>query len=264
METLAPEPAQRMAATLGLEPSPVPAGTLPPLWHWLYFLDTTVSAALGDDGVSLVRPLLPPVPLPQVVWGGCEIEFLAPLRLGEPTRKVSLIEDIAPREGSRGEMVVLTWKHSYEQQGQPAVVERTRAIFLGAATGAAARAAADQGAPPDARQQEGWLVNEAVLFRYSALTFNSHRIHYDHPYARGAGGYPGLVVHGPLQATLIAETFRRWHPRERLRQAKFRARAPLYCSGEVRVGAAARQGGSFSMWTQDPAGAAAMDGVLTI
>lgn len=259
-ETLGPIPALCMAATLNLPAERTPGAALPPLWHWLHFLDRTPSAELGEDGSPRNRPLRPPIPLEQVMWAGSELEFLAPLELGAPARKTSRITDMVAKTGSRGPMVFLTQEHRFEQHGRDAIVERTRAVFLGAATGAAAAAPAQPRAFERSRE---WPMDEATLFRFSALTFNTHRIHYDLRYATQVGGYPSLVVHGPLQALLLAETFREWHPRHVVRSIEFRARASLYCGAPVTVCAAAPEGERHALWTRTPDGGTAMDCTIT-
>jgi 3-methylfumaryl-CoA hydratase len=258
-ETPGPVPALCLAATLNL-PSGEPPAALPPLWHWLHFLDRTPSSELGEDGSPRSRSLLPPLPLEQVMWAGSEITFEAPLLVGHPARKTSRIVDMVAKTGSRGPMVFLTHEHRFEQQGRTAIVERTRAVFLGAATGTAAPGAPEE--RPAARQRQ-WPMDEATLFRFSALTFNTHRIHYDHPYATRVGGYPGLVVHGPLQALLLAETFRGWHPEKTVRSIAFRARASLYCGAPVSVCAAPPEGARLALWTRTPAGGTAMECTIT-
>lgn len=258
-ETLGPVPALCLAATLNL-PSDEPPAALPPLWHWLHFLDRTPSRELGEDGSPRSRPLRPPIPLEQVMWAGSEIGFEAPLLLGRPARRTSRIVDMVAKTGSRGPMVFLTQEHRIDQESRTAIVERTRAVFLGAATGTAAPGAPE--ARPAARQRQ-WPMDEATLFRFSALTFNTHRIHYDLPYATRVGGYPALVVHGPLQALLLAETFREWHPEKTVRSIEFRARASLYCGEPVTVCAASPEGGRFALWTRTPAGGAAMECTIT-
>ncbi len=259
-ETPAPIPALCLAATLNLPDTFAPGAPLPPLWHWLHFLDRTPRAELGEDGSPRDRPLRPPIPLEQVMWAGSEIEFLAPLELGVPARRTSRIIDMSAKAGSRGPMVFLTQEHRFEQRGSDAIVERTRAVFLGAATGSGTPAPA---APRPAERSRDWPMDEATLFRFSALTFNTHRIHYDQRYATEVGGYPGLVVHGPLQALLLAETFRAWHPEQRVRRIEFRARAPLYCGAPVTVCAAAPEDGRHALWTRAPGGHTAMDCTIT-
>ena len=258
-EVLSPVPAQCLAATLCLPAHSVPPGTLPPLWHWLHFPDRTPSDRLAADGSPTGNALRPPVPLSQVMWAGAELDFLGPLRTGVDTVRESKVADVSFKTGTRGDMVFVTWEHRYLQAGRCALVELNRGVFLGPSEGAA-RA---HPARPAVREKP-WRVDEAVLFRYSALTFNAHRIHYDLGYASGTGGYPALVVHGPLQAMLLAETFRAWHPELHVRRIVLRARAPLYLGGPVTVCAGEPDGASTPLWTRAAGGGPAMECVVTV
>lgn len=232
VQRLDPQPARALAATLDL---PAPAEwtegrALPPLWHQLYLHDLTPSAQLGPDGAPLQDAagdgLMPPVPLPQLMWAGAEYHWHQPLKLGEVAQRHSRIADMRLKSGRRGAMLFLSWEHQWSQHGQAALTETERVVFLGPDGGGPPPAAE---APAPAWQRELRVpVDEARLFRFSALTFNSHRIHYDLPYARDVAGYPALVVHGPLQALLIAEAWRRWHPEQPLARLSLRARAPLF------------------------------------
>ena len=258
-EILSPVPAQSLAATLSLPAQTHPSGSLPPLWNWIYFPDKTPSERLGPDGSPTGNPLRPPVPLEQVMWAGAELEFLAPLRTGVETRKVSTVADMTFKRGSRGEMVFVTWEHRFFQADCCMVVELNRGVFLGPSEGAA-----KVHPTPAAVREKQWLMNEAVLFRYSALTFNAHRIHYDWRYTTEVGGYPALVVHGPLQATLLAETFRAWHPDKVVKRLELRARAPLYLGGPVTVCGGEPNGDTYSLWTRTAQGGAAMECAITV
>ena len=259
-ELLSAVPAQGLAATLNLPEASVPAHTLPPLWHWLHFLDRTPSSQLADDGSPRTRALLPPIALDQIMWAGSEVEFVRPLRLDEPASRHSRILDMTGKNGSRGPMVFLTTEHRVEQHGEVAIVELNRAVFLGAAAPAPVTAAVTK--RPSERER-AWQVDESVLFRFSALTFNSHRIHYDLRYTTQVGGYPGLVVHGPLQAILLAETFREWFPNAVVSRIEFRAKGPLYNGEPVVVGGAARGRGQYALWTVSPRAECAMECVVT-
>ena len=259
-ELLSVVPAHGLAATLNLPAASVPSEALPPLWHWLHFLDRTPSAQLADDGSPRMRALLPPIPLDQIMWAGSEIDFIRPLRLNEAASRQSRILDMTGKSGSRGPMVFLTTEHRVEQRGEVAIVERNRAVFLGAAAPAAAPAVFSR---RPAERERTWQVDEAVLFRFSALTFNSHRIHYDLPYATQVGGYPALVVHGPLQAILLAETFREWFPDRPVSRIEFRAKGSLFCGEPLVVGGAPRGHGSYALWTTSPRAECAMECVVS-
>ena len=225
-ELLSVVPAHGLAATLNLPAASVPSEALPPLWHWLHFLDRTPSAQLADDGSPRMRALLPPIPLDQIMWAGSEIDFIRPLRLNEAASRQSRILDMTGKSGSRGPMVFLTTEHRVEQRGEVAIVERNRAVFLGAAAPVAAPAAFSR---RPAERDRTWQVDEAVLFRFSALTFNSHRIHYDLPYATAEERYRGLVVHGPLTATLLLDLARRELGDNAVAGFSFRGLSPAIC-----------------------------------
>lgn len=237
-QRLAVQPARALAATLDL---PAPAAwsegqALPPLWHQLYLHELTPSAQLGEDGAPLRSSdgdgsgdsLMPPIALPQVMWAGADFHWQRPLYLGEVAQRRSRIADMQLKSGRRGPMVFVSWEHQWSQHGRLAFTEIDRAVFLGPDSAAPSSAAAPPPMPPEWAQEWRTPVDEARLFRFSALTFNSHRIHYDLPYARDVAGYPALVVHGPLQALLIAEAWRRWQPGRPLSRLTLRARAPLF------------------------------------
>lgn len=259
IEQFCEAPAQCLAATLNLPAVHAQGGVLPPLWHWLYFLDPTPTSELMVDGSLRSQALMPPVALPEIMWAGADFFFHAPLRLGQAVRKTSRIADMTLKQGSRGPMVFVTFEHRFEQDGQLALVEFYRVVFLGPAVDTPPASAPQE--RPAARNEE-WLVNEAVLFRFSALTFNSHRIHYDLDYTTRLAGYPGLVVQGPLQAMLLTETFRRWHPEAKIERATFRARSPLYCGGPVMVCADAPDGCTHRLWTRAAQGGPAIETTL--
>lgn len=236
-QRLAVQPARALAATLDLPHNPAwsEGMALPPLWHQLYLHELTPSAQLGEDGAPLRAAaddgesdsLVPPIPLPQLMWAGADYQWHRPLYLGEVAQRRSRIADMQLKTGRRGPMVFVSWEHQWSQHGQRAFTEVNRAVFLGPESGAPSGATTP---PPAPEWSQEWRapVDEARLFRFSALTFNSHRIHYDLPYARDVAGYPALVVHGPLQALLIAESWRRWHPDQPLARMTLRARAPLF------------------------------------
>jgi len=225
-------PAQALAATLDLpDTGQWTAGVpLPPMWQQLYMLDMTPSAGLGDDGSPQqdggADGLMPPVPLPQVMWAGAEFIWHAPLRVGGELHRRSRLAEMSLKQGRRGPMVFVAWEHLWSQDGALALTELNRGVFLGPESAPASAAPTTE--VPKPMRERYWPMDAARLFRFSALTFNSHRIHYDLAYARDVAGYPSLVVHGPLQALLISETSRHWWPERMLRQASYRARAPMF------------------------------------
>jgi 3-methylfumaryl-CoA hydratase len=224
--TLDPWPPQALAATLGLEPQDAaPRDALPPLWSWLYFLDTPPRDALGRDGHAALGGFMPPVPAERRMFAGGRFRFLRPLRIGRPAEQVRRIDKIEAKTGGAGPMTFVTVAHDHIQDGELCVEERRDIVYLQSAP---AQAAPPAPAPvPDAPLSLEVTPDAVMLARYSALTFNGHRIHYDLPYARDVEGYPERVVHGPLVATVLAE-LARLKGGFALSAFAFRARSPLF------------------------------------
>ncbi len=199
-DTIGPHLLHGLAATLGVA---VP-GRLPPLWHWMLFQDWVTPDRLGPDGHPRRGGFLPPVhDLPRRMWAGGRIGFLGPLHAGDTVRRRSTILSVEEKQGGSGRLVFVTVAHAIEGPRGPAIAEEQDIVYRGAEGAAAKPAGPAAPAPPGARR--GTVRPDPVLlFRYSALTGNGHRIHYDADYVRGVEGYPGLVVHGPLQATRLA------------------------------------------------------------
>ena len=198
-ETLTPRLLDRFRATLAphlAETGGVPAGA-----HWCLSPPAVPAIGLGVDGHPAKGGFLPPVPLPRRMWAGGEIEFIDPLREGDSVTRSSRIADVRSKTGRSGTLCFVTVLHELVTERGVSIRERQDIVYRAAATAPAAYA------PPDTREDAGneWSVtiDSVLLFRYSALTFNGHRIHYDETYARKIEFYPGLVIHGPLQATLL-------------------------------------------------------------
>jgi 3-methylfumaryl-CoA hydratase len=176
---------------------------LPLLYHWLYFWDVKPPAALGEDGHPARGGFLPPVPLPRRMWAGGRLNFLQQLRIGEPITRISTIRNITTKTGRSGQLVFVTVQHEVSGAQGVAIVEEQDLVYRDPAPAASVAAA---GTPsPNGAWHRSVDPDSVLLFRYSALTMNGHRIHYDRPYAVAEEAYPGLVVHGPLQATLLAD-----------------------------------------------------------
>ncbi len=248
-------PAVALAATLDRD-DPVPSAgeELPPGWHWLYFLDVKRAAELGDDGHARRGGFLPPVPLPLRMWAGGRIEFHRPLRIGDAARRESAIAAVEPKRGASGDLVFVTVRHTIHASGEVAIIEEHDIVYR--ERGGSALAA--RPAPVSARWQRTINADTVLLFRYSALTFNGYRMHYDIDYARNEEHYPGLLVHAPLQVTLLLDLCRRHEPR-RLQQLRYRALAPLFHNERFTVnGDVQADGPSIEMWTANAAGHYAM------
>lgn len=200
--TVSEDIVKKLSATIGSGQAK-DGDPIPYLAHWCAFTPTAPMDALGRDGHPKLGGFLPPIELPRRMWAGGALEFLAPLRVGSPITRRSVISSIAKKEGAAGPMVFVTVTHELSQGDTLAVRETQDIVYL---------RIPDAYSPPPPKPtpaQPELLtavdVNEAMLFRFSAVTFNAHRIHYDLPYARDVEKYPGLVVHGPLQAMLLIQ-----------------------------------------------------------
>ncbi len=222
-------PVRRLAALLDHETPPWREEEVPPLGHWLYFLPETRQSELGPDGHARRGGFLPPVPLPRRMWAGSRLSFHAPLPLGAEVVRRSTIENVAEKTGRSGRLVFVTVRHEIFASGTPVLTDRHDLVYREAPGATAAPAPPGVPAPADGITMRRTIAPDPVmLFRYSALTFNGHRIHYDQDYVRGVEGYPGLVVHGPLTATLLIDLYARHNPQKRIETFEFRGVSPLF------------------------------------
>ena len=250
---LDPQQANRMAVTLDREPSFNAGDHLPAAWHWLYFHDIVPASQLGGDGHRALGVTMPPVPLPRRMWAGGELAFRAPLTLGTTATRVATIRRIAEKQGRTGPLYFVTVDHDIQVDGQSAVLEAQTIVYREMPT--EPTTVEGPAAPSDAEFQRTWELNNTALFRYSALTFNGHRIHYDADYARSVEGYPNLVIHGPLIATLLLDlAARNGRP---LGTFRYTARSPLFLPDAFTVNGRP-DGTSTKLW------AASMDGRLAM
>ncbi|MFE3739001.1 MaoC family dehydratase N-terminal domain-containing protein [Streptomyces sp. NPDC059134] len=231
-DTLSADTAARLAATL--DHPPAPTDVAPLLAHWLCFPPRAPHSELGPDGHPRRGGFLPPVRLPRRMWAGGALRFMAPLRTGVPVRRTSILADVRESEGRSGPLVFVTVDHKLRQEGAPVLTERQDLVYRGApVTPPAARERAPEDTPPPGLWQRALVPDPVLLFRYSALTFNAHRIHYDRPYACEEEGYPGLVVHGPLTATLLLDLYLRRRPGARVTGFRFRGVRPAFDGREL-------------------------------
>jgi 3-methylfumaryl-CoA hydratase len=244
-------PLKAMAATLDREES---GDSVPPLWHWLYFLPVAPMSETGPDGHPKRGGFLPPVPLPRRMWAGGRLTFHAPLKVGEHATRTSTIANIEDKTGRSGRLVFVTVQHAVEAGGELKLEEEHDIVY---------RDAPQEGARPPqpqlAPEGETWRrtidADAVMLFRYSALTFNSHRIHYDHPYVTEVEGYPGLIVHGPLLATLLVDLVRREQPHATLQSFAFKAVRPTFAGQAFTVcGKPSADGKLIDLWAKDHEG----------
>jgi 3-methylfumaryl-CoA hydratase len=264
-DCVGPTPVVALTATLDHPAAAVPEGTpLPPLWHWLYFLPMHRQSEIGPDGHALRGGFLPPVPLPRRMWAGSQFEFRAPIRVGDRVSRTSTIADVTMKSGRSGQLVFVRVRHELHGNGaaEAALVEFHDIVYREAQR-ADEVAPPPQAAPADPQWQREITPDDVLLFRYSALTFNGHRIHYDRQYVTEVEGYPGLVVHGPLIATLLMDLLRRELPDAVVASFRFKAVRPTFDLHRFKV-CGSRDGDSVRLWAQDHEGWLTMDAVATL
>jgi 3-methylfumaryl-CoA hydratase len=267
VDTIGPTPVAALGATLDHPPAAVSAGTpLPPLWHWLYFLPLHRQSALGPDGHARRGDFLPPVSLPRRMWAASEFAFRAPIRVGDTVARTSTIDDVTAKHGRSGELVFVRVRHELRCNGaaEPALVEFHDIVYR-----AARQAGEPEPVPLPAPAEAAWrrtiAVDDVLLFRYSALTFNGHRIHYDRRYVTEVEGYPGLVVHGPLIATLLMDLLRQHAPAADVAGFRFKAVRPTFDLQPFRIhGQPGPDGRSIRLWAEDHEGWLTMDALATL
>lgn len=256
-------PVAALAATLDRKDPPPQTGDAIPLsGHWLYFLETAPNSELSHDGHPKRGGFLPPVSLPRRMWAGGRIDFRAPVRVGDAIRRDSEILSVEAKSGNSGNLVFVTVRHTVSANGTIAIVEEHDIVYRDAAKKGEAPPVGKP-APQTAMWRREVETNQGVLFRYSALIFNAHRIHYDIDYCRDVEGYPGLIVHGPLQTTLLLDLCRRHDPRP-VRTLDYRATHPVFHQEKFSVnGQPSADGKSVALWTANAAGCYAMRGTAT-
>jgi 3-methylfumaryl-CoA hydratase len=260
-------PCAALSATLDRPAVRPPAGTaLPALWHWLYFLPLHRQSEIGPDGHPRRGGFLPPVPLPRRMWAGSQFAFHQPLRVGDTIARVSTIENVTAKSGRTGRLVFVKVRHEIRREGaaEIALTEYHDIVYRGA-PGPDDAAPSPQPAPASAAWERQWVPDDVLLFRYSALTFNGHRIHYNRRYATDVEGYPGLVVHGPLVATLLLDLLRHQLPDAVVARFEFRAVRPVFDVNPFFVcGEPQPDGRTFRLWARDHEGALTMDATAVI
>ena len=257
-DTATAAPVRALTATLDRDDAAPQEGTpVPPAWHWLYFLPMAQQSQIGPDGHPQRGGFLPPVPLPRRMWAGSRMEFLAPLRVGQALSRTSRILDVRVKDGRTGPLVFVNVRHEIHADGQLAVTDEHDIVYRDM-PGPGEAAPAPTAAPTDAQWERRIVPDDVLLFRYSALTFNGHRIHYDRKYVTEVEGYPGLIVHGPLIATLLMDLLRRERPGQSVRSFAFKAVRPIFDIHRFSVCGRDEGGGKLTLWARDHEGALAM------
>ena len=254
-----------LAATLDRDdPPPAPGDALPPPWHWTLCVPAARQSALGPDGHPARGGFLPPVPLPRRMWAGGRLTFPRPLRVAQPVTRKSEVISVEHKSGRSGELVFVLVRHEFHGAAGLAITEEHDIVYRGPPL-AGTPAPAPLPAPAGCAWQRTVVPDDVLLFRYSALTFNGHRIHYDRRYATVVEGYPGLIVHAPLIATLLLDLLRRNLPGAAIAAFEFKAIKPLFDVAPFAVcGRPEGDGKTVTLWAQDADGWLAMSGVATL
>jgi itaconyl-CoA hydratase/mesaconyl-C4 CoA hydratase len=242
---------KRIAATFG-EPNPAHGSPLPPLWQWCFFQEPVAESGLGTDGHPARGGFLPPADNRNRMWAGGRVEFFEPLKVGGEATRVSTITHIEEKHGRTGALLFVTVQHDYLQDGVLAIREEQDIVYR-------------EPTPPKLASGEALPAGDwsepveptpTLLFRYSAVTFNGHRIHYDWPYVTETEGYPGLVVHGPLIATLNLRAFCRANPEARVKRFAYRGVRPLIAPQTFETGGRIVAPGKAELWAGNADGIA--------
>lgn len=252
-----------LRATLFLDIGEPKLGDVAPhTLHWCLGQPVYPASELGPDGHPDRGGFLPPVPLPRRMWAGGEISFREPLRVGDEVTRVSRIADVSVKTGSTGTLCFVSVDHAVSTPRGEAIRERQDIVYRENPTGQNITPARPPAPPSKPQHRETHFADPVLLFRYSALTFNGHRIHYDRDYVTKVEGYPGLIVHGPMQAALLVEMAAKLHGGIAPDKFVYRGLQPLFDGAEFSVNANEISGG-FELWTANDGGAPTMKGTAT-
>lgn len=245
------------------EAEPEPGAAAPEGWHVAYFSAPTRPGELGPDGAGRGLGVIPAMPFPRRMFAGVRMRFHQPIRIGEKLTRETELLSITPKEGSTGAMAIVTVVSRISGENGLAMEEERDTVFREETQAGAKNAAPRQAAAPENTVWRHIITpNEVALFRFSALTFNPHRIHYDAPYATSVEGYPGLVVHGPFSQTCLINFARDNHPGRRITSFAMRARAPLFVNEPIEFVGKPEEDGC-SVWALTPQGGVAMSATAT-
>jgi itaconyl-CoA hydratase/mesaconyl-C4 CoA hydratase len=245
VDRMDPGHAARIAVTLG-DPIPEVGMRLSPLWHWAFFLETVPIAQTGLDGHPARGSFLPPADNRNRMWAGGRVKFDGALEVGVEARKTSTVTAIQEKKGRTGSLLFVTVKHDIEQNGKLVVSEEQDIVYREPSP---PKLQGTEPAPPS-QWSESVDPSPVLLFRYSAVTFNSHRIHYDHPYVTQTEGYPGLVIHGPLIATMMCRAFAHAHPNASIKHLAYRGLRPLIAPKGFSVAGTVVAPGEAKLWAE--------------
>ncbi|AEG92507.1 FAS1-like dehydratase domain-containing protein [Ramlibacter tataouinensis] len=250
---------RRMAAMLDLDPLEFHRGSaIPPHWYSMFFTQNARRSQIGHDGHPKKGEFLPPIPLPRRMFVGRQVSFPGVLRVGDEASKRSEIAGIEQKQGRSGTLVFLKVLHTISVGGQPAVTEQQEVVYRDAPAADAKPAnAAATPVPASAAWQAEYEMDPVLVFRYSALTWNGHRIHYDADYARREEGYPGCVMNGALTVHLVVEEALKRAAGRRLAGLSARLVKPLFVGGQLKIAGRDAEGSTLEAWAGDEQGALA-------
>lgn len=252
-----------MAATMDLESVPQEGDALPEGWQWLFFNPAVRRSALGADGHPERGGFLPPVALPRRMWAGSRITYLQDVPVGAEATRSSRILKVQSKVGRMGALCFVTVQHTTLHGGTVCIVEEQDIVYREATPPSSSPASAPEPYEAVPEWSQDFVADTTLLFRYSALTFNGHRIHYDQCYAQNEEGYPDLVVHGPLTATLLQQFAVAHGPGSRLASFSFRGVAPLIVNRPFKLEGRSTGEKSLELWARGPHGELAMSASAT-
>lgn len=257
-QRIAAAPVAALTATLDMNEAPGIGSALPPGWQWLFFNPIVRRSQLGDDGHPRRGDLLPPIALPRRMWAGSRIRYLAPLLVGALATRTSRILRIVEKTGKTGPLCFVSVAHTITSEGLDCIVEEQDIVYRDGVGPSPAIAALSPAAPVAAQWTRTLTTDTTLLFRYSALTSNGHRIHYDLPYARDVEGYRGLVVQGPLMATLLQGLALACRPGEPMSAFEFKGLNPVFVGAALTLQAWPDAAGGIALRALDAQGILAM------
>jgi len=249
---------EAMAATIDLDSHPTEGQAVPPGWQWLFFNPFVRRRLLGTDGHPAKGGFLPPVALPRRMWAGSRIRYINDLPVGAIASRQSRIVSVKNKEGRQGSLCFVTVEHTTRHGDQTCIIEEQDIVYREATPPTSGQPPAPQVYDATPQWSETVAPDTTLLFRYSALTFNGHRIHYDQPYARDEEGYKDLVVHGPLTSTLLQQFAVKHGGGRRLSNFNFRGVAPLFCGQSFTLEGRVDGEKSLDVWARGPEGQLAM------
>jgi 3-methylfumaryl-CoA hydratase len=253
----ATEQLNAMAATLDDPRRFLSGAPVPPLWHWIFFRPEAPQAGLRGDGHPATIGILPTIPLPRRMWAGSRLRIIRSLLAGHALSRSTTIENIVEKRGTEGVLLFITLRHLISDEDGEAIIEEQDLVYKDAPTATLKPTPAEE-SPRATIEQSDWHEEieptTTLLFRYSALTFNAHRIHYDRPYAQSVEGYPGLVVHGPLLATLLMRGAARAWPHLVVASIEFRGKKPMFDTAPIFLKGRRTSEHEGTLWAHDELG----------